>query len=63
MTPEMLLLTIQEVSKAVTEVCRLAQTPEGQAIIRKSLEDREAWDSFWSRTGESLQTFFKLPTP
>lgn len=61
MTPEMVLLTIQEVAKALTEVSRLAQTPAGQATIIKALEDRAAWDSFWERTGKALRGFLNLP--
>ena len=63
MTPEMILLTIQEVARATTEVCRLAQTPAGQAAISKALEDRAGWDAFWAKTGADLRAFFQLPTP
>ena len=60
MTPEMILLTIQEASKALAEMCKLAQTPEGQALMRRVAEDRVAWDSFWAKTGSDLRGFFQF---
>ena len=59
MTPETILATVQAVAAAVTEIFRWLQTPEGQRVVQKSLEDREAWDRFWQDVARGIQTLFR----
>ena len=58
MTPEAIMLTIRAGFEFGTELLRYLQTPEGQAVVRKSLEDRAAWDKFWQDVGDGLKKFF-----
>jgi len=59
MNPETIALTIQAVAGAVREVFAWLQTPEGRAVVRKSLEDRAAWDRFWADAARGIKTVFQ----
>ena len=54
MTPEAILLTIRAGFEFGTELLRYLQTPEGQAVVKKSLEDSAAWEKFWQGVGDGM---------
>ena len=59
-TPETVLMTITAVANAVSKTMDFLMSPNGQALVTKSIEDRTKWDKFWADTGEAFKRFFKL---
>ena len=55
MTPEMILATIKAGFEFGTELVRYLQTEDGKAFVKKTTEDRAAWDKFWSEAGRGLK--------
>lgn len=39
-----------------TEFLKFLATPQGQALVEKSIQDRANWDKFWGGVGTSIQT-------
>jgi len=58
MNPETILLTIKAVSEAVSEGCKLAQTPAGQALIMEGIKDRVAAKQFFEGAGKWITDLF-----
>lgn len=57
MTPEALLIigTIRAGFECVTQLVKYLMTEDGKKLVAKSLEDRAAWDKFWSDLGGGLK--------
>jgi hypothetical protein len=58
MTPETILQAITAVAEAVTEMCKLAQTVQGQASIEKALKDQAAVAAAFKGAREWLEKLF-----
>ena len=68
MTPAQILAAVQACATAISEVFRWLQTPQGQAVVSKSLEDRENWDKFWASVADGVAglftgRIFRAPNP
>jgi hypothetical protein len=59
MTPETVPATIQAVASATREMFAFLQTPEGQEILKKSREDRAAFDKWFHDAGAWLTSTFE----
>lgn len=55
MTPEVIIATIKAGFEFGTELLKYLQTEEGKAFVKKSTEDRAAWDKFWVDAGAGLK--------
>jgi len=51
MNPEAILATIQAVAGAASEMFAFLQTPEGQEMLKKSREDRTAFEKWFRDAG------------
>jgi hypothetical protein len=58
MTPETIVATIGAVAEAVAEGFKFAQTPQGQELVKRSIEDRAAFEKNVSAAGQWLQKLF-----
>jgi hypothetical protein len=58
MTPEMILATIKAGFEFGIELLKFLQTDEGKKLVNKSLEDRTAWDKFWTDVASGLRKLF-----
>lgn len=58
MTPEAIIAMVTAVANATTEVCKVLQTPGGQAQLQQISKDRASWDAFWKPVGDGIKAFF-----
>jgi len=57
MTPDALLIigTIRAGFEFGTELIKFLLTEEGRKLVNQMLQDRKAWDKFWSDVGVGLK--------
>ena len=58
MNPETIVLTVRAGFEFGTALLRFLETEEGRALVKKSLEDRAAWDQFWADVGGGVKSLF-----
>lgn len=58
MTPEAVLAAVTAFCEAVTEACKLAQTPAGQAAMTHALENQIAFETAMKDLGTWFEKLF-----
>jgi hypothetical protein len=66
MNPDLIIGLSTAGCEAITEICKFLQTPEGQAMLKQSREDRVAFENNMKAAGDWFEKLFTgklIPQP
>lgn len=57
-TLSQIILALHAGAEALTETAKFFNSPAGQKLVEKALDDRAAWDKFWASAGATIERYF-----